>query len=59
MKKRARTIDLVFRGVKNIRFLLLFLTLRAAAQVSTATVVGTVQDSSSDSIPNAQLKLMN
>lgn len=59
MKKRARTIDLVFRGVKNIKFLLLLLTLRAAAQVSTATVVGTVQDSSNAAIPNAQLKLMN
>ncbi|HTF71111.1 MAG TPA: carboxypeptidase regulatory-like domain-containing protein [Edaphobacter sp.] len=59
MKKRARTIDLVLRGVKNIRFLLLLLTLRAPAQVSTATVVGTVQDSSSAAIPNAQLKLMN
>ncbi|WP_169746998.1 TonB-dependent receptor [Edaphobacter aggregans] len=39
--------------------MLLFLTLRAVAQVSTATVVGTVQDSSSAAIPDAQLKLIN
>lgn len=45
--------------IKNIRFLLLLLTLRAVAQVSTATVVGTVQDSSGAAIPEAQLRLMN
>jgi hypothetical protein len=59
MKKRARTIDLVLSGMKRIRFLLLFLTLRSVAQLSTATVVGTIQDSSSAAIPDAQLKLIN
>lgn len=59
MKKRARAIDFVFSSIKNIRFLLLLLSLRAVAQVSTATVVGTVQDTSSAAIPDAELKLMN
>lgn len=59
MKKRFAAIPLVLRGMRKIQFLLLLLTLRTAAQVSTATVVGTVQDSSSAAIPDAQLKLIN
>jgi hypothetical protein len=59
MKKRFRIVDIVASGIKNLRFLLLLLTLRTFAQVSTATVVGTVQDSSNASIPDAQLKLIN
>lgn len=59
MKKRARTIDFVLRGMKNIPLLFLLFALPVGAQVSTATVVGTVQDSSSAAIPDAQLKLMN
>lgn len=59
MKSRDGIIDLVSSGIRNLGFFLLLLTLRAVAQVSTATVVGTVQDSSSAAIPDAQLRLIN
>jgi len=59
MKKSARPIDFVLSGMKNVPLLFLLFALPAGAQVSTATVVGTVQDSSSAAIPDAQLKLMN
>ncbi|WP_051979316.1 TonB-dependent receptor [Edaphobacter aggregans] len=59
MKKRVRVVDFVVNGIKSIRFLVLFLTLRVVAQVSTATVVGTVQDSTTAAIPDAQIKLIN
>lgn len=59
MKKRIRAVNFVMNGIKSIRFLVLFLTLRVVAQVSTATVVGTVQDSTAAAIPEAQIKLIN
>jgi hypothetical protein len=59
MKRRARAVVFVMNGLKRSRFLVLFLTLRVVAQVSTATVVGTVQDSTAAAIPDAQIKLVN
>lgn len=46
-------------SVKSLFLVVLCFTLRVFGQLSTATLLGTVQDSSKASIPDAELKLIN
>src|ERR1700750_814002 len=59
MTQRRNFLRCMLPGTKSAITLLLLIGLRAFAQVSTANVIGVVQDSSSAVVPAAQIKLIN
>jgi hypothetical protein len=59
VKNTLRFVNKVLLGTKWFRFLFLLIGLRAVAQVGTANVMGTVQDSSGAAISESAVKLVN
>ena len=59
VKDSPKVIYRIPSGMKWLRFIFLLIGFRAVGQVSTANIIGVVQDSSGAAIPEANLKLIN